>query len=338
MNIINFYIHTNIFFFSNVFLGRVLTAVGGQCPISKQGNPNGEATMFQESWTHGKTGACGFAKPTTSHAEGFFTAVGGPDWEDGLGCGTCAQLEYQGNTVTVNVVDRCWGCSKGWFDLGGPAWHALTGGAPPGHIHGVKSTWVTCPGELARGNIQVYVKPGSDPWDARFQPTQHVRPVKGMAVSGGSGWQDLRKCENYMFCKPAGITLQGQFQLRIISDTGNIDVSVPRVQGDTYIDMGANNGGSCSASGGGAGSGPSGSATTTSRPEPPATTQAWTSASVVDCSVKDGLFPDPTNCRGFIKCAQGEPYPQECGGGLYFDPVTYNCNWPTATNCNGRPV
>ena len=32
--------------------------------------------------------------------------MGGPDWEDGLGCGTCAQLEYQGNTVTVNVVDR----------------------------------------------------------------------------------------------------------------------------------------------------------------------------------------------------------------------------------------
>ena len=36
----------------------------------------------------------------------------------------------------------------------------------------------------------------------------------------------MRKCENYMFCKPAGITLQGQFQLRIISDTGNIDVNV----------------------------------------------------------------------------------------------------------------
>ena len=36
----------------------------------------------------------------------------------------------------------------------------------------------------------------------------------------------MRKCENYMFCKPAGITLQSQFQLRIISDTGNIDVNV----------------------------------------------------------------------------------------------------------------
>lgn len=39
-------------------------------------------------------------------AEGFFTAVGNSDWDDGLGCGTCAQLEYQGNIVTVNVVDR----------------------------------------------------------------------------------------------------------------------------------------------------------------------------------------------------------------------------------------
>ena len=132
----------------------------------------------------------------------------------------------------------------------------------------------------------------------------------------------MRKCENYMFCKPAGITLQGQFQLRIISDTGNIDVivselkqidspinsikltKVPRIQGDTYIDMGSNNGGSCSASGGGGG-GWSGAATTTPRPPPAASsTPAWSSASVVDCSVQDGLFPDPGNCRGFIKCAQ----------------------------------
>ena len=40
----------------------------------------------------------------------------------------------------------------------------------------------------------------------------------------------MRKCENYMFCKPAGITLQGRFQLRIISDTGNIDVNVSELK------------------------------------------------------------------------------------------------------------
>ena len=81
----------------------------------------------------------------------------------------CSKLNNVGSYEDFTLLFRCWGCSKGWFDLGGPAWRALTGGAPPGHIHGVKSTWVTCPGDLARGNIKVYVKPGSDPWDARFQ-------------------------------------------------------------------------------------------------------------------------------------------------------------------------
>ena len=42
-----------------------------------------------------------------------------------------------------------------------------------------------------------------------------------------------------------------------------------------------------------------------SRPPPPTqTTSAWSGSSVVDCSKEDGLFPDPDNCRGFIKCAQ----------------------------------
>ena len=95
-------------------------------------------------------------------AEGFFTAVGTEDWEAGYSCGTCAELQYGGNTVTVNVVDRqgtgpntrtsdarhvcrCGACSKGWFDLGGPAWRALTSNMPPGHVYGVRSRWVTCP-------------------------------------------------------------------------------------------------------------------------------------------------------------------------------------------------
>ena len=175
--------------------------------------------------------------------EGFFTAVGTEDWENGYSCGSCAELEYQGNIVTVNVVDRCvhnviviiihtclfprcGACSRGWFDLGGPAWRALTNNMAPGHVYGVTSRWVTCPNSLTRGNIHVYVKPGSHAWDARFQPTQHIRPVTGMAIDGGNGWQNMAKCENFMFCKPSGITIHGQFGLRVTSDTGNIDVTV----------------------------------------------------------------------------------------------------------------
>ena len=175
--------------------------------------------------------------------EGFFTAVGGSDWDNGFGCGSCAELQYNGNTIIVNVVDRfiiiiiiylfimiffirCGGCSKGWFDLGGPAWRALTNNMAPGHVHGVKSRWVTCPHDLSNPNIQVYVKPGSHAWDARFQPTGHKRPVTGMMIKTGSGWRSMKKCENFMFCKPSGVTLHAQFSLRVVSDTGNIDTQV----------------------------------------------------------------------------------------------------------------
>ena len=39
------------------------------CPVPKAGAEQGEATMFQERWVHGKTGACGFKQPTTSHGD-----------------------------------------------------------------------------------------------------------------------------------------------------------------------------------------------------------------------------------------------------------------------------
>ena len=67
-----------------------------------------------------------------------------------------------------------------------------------------------------------------------------------MAINGGSGWLAMRNCENFMFCKPSGITLHGKFWLRVVSDTGNIDVEVTRLVGDIYVDMGSNNDGGCS--------------------------------------------------------------------------------------------
>jgi len=304
------------------------------CDVPKLGANYGEATMFQEEWVHGKTGACGFESPFSNHAEGFFTAVGTADWEEGFACGTCAELEYNGNVITVNVVDRCGACSKGWFDLGGPAWRALTSGALPGHIYGVKSRWVSCPASLTGGsNLHVYVKPGSHPWDARFQPVAHTLPVRAMQIEAGTGLRNMEKCENYMFCKPRGITLHGLYSLRISSDSGSIEVTLENIPEGKYIDTGTNNGGACSPPTAEPRP-PSASTTTTA----PTTTTTFSSSSTVDCSVQDGLYPDPHNCKGFIKCAQGDKYFLQCGGGLYFDIATYNCNWRWDTNCMGRPT
>merc|ERR1711953_1383716 len=323
----------------------------GQCGIGKAGTDFGEATMFQESWVHGKTGACGFAGPNTDLAEGFFAAVGTEDWLDGFACGTCAEVSYRGNTITVNVVDRCGACTKGWFDLGGPAWRKLTGGELPGHIRGVKSKWVPCPASLTGGgSMLLYFKPGSHPWDTRIQPVAHTLPVRGMEVAaGGSPWKKMKKCENYMFCKPRGLTLRSSYTLRVTSDSGTIEVEMDTIPEGEYVDLNENNGGFCSGSGSGSGS--TKPSTATSSPMSTSTTLApivqtttmpptssYTPPAYVDCALADGLFPDPHNCRGFVKCAQGDPYHMVCSGGLFFDPVTYNCNWPFATDCQGRPV
>eukprot|EP00092_Neocalanus_flemingeri_P085141 GFUD01107092.1.p1 GENE.GFUD01107092.1~~GFUD01107092.1.p1 ORF type:complete len:281 (+),score=29.57 GFUD01107092.1:69-845(+) len=212
------------------------------------GTDDGSATMFQEAWVFDKTGACGFPKPNSVHAEGFFTAVGSGDWEEGFACGTCAEVEYKGTVITVNVVDKGHG-TKGWFDLGGLAWRALTKGALPDRFSGVKSRWVACPDNLTMKTIQVYVKPGSQPWDARFQPMGNTLPIRSMWIDGGSGWQEMKKCENYMFCKPSGVILnKGEYAIRVTSDTGNIDTPVvmimePPILEGVYIDTKTNNGG-----------------------------------------------------------------------------------------------
>ncbi len=59
-----------------IMLNQSLAIRAQHCSVEKQGSDHGEATMFQEDWVHGKTGACGFPQPNSARAEGFFTAVG----------------------------------------------------------------------------------------------------------------------------------------------------------------------------------------------------------------------------------------------------------------------
>lgn len=125
------------------------------------------------------------------------------------------------------------------------------------------------------------------------------------------------RCENYMFCKPRGLTLHSSYALRITSDSGTLEIQVspgsapPQMAGipeGSFVDVGSNNGGSCSS---GVPSRPSTALSTTSpatAPPPTTTTPGYQPPRFVDCSLVDGLFPDPHNCRGFIKCAQGDPY------------------------------
>ena len=63
-------------------------------------------------------------------------------------------------------------------------------------------------------------------YDDILQPVAHTLPIRSLQIDGGTGWMEMSKCENYMFCKPRGITLHGEYALRVTSDSGNIDLTV----------------------------------------------------------------------------------------------------------------
>jgi len=220
------------------------------CALNKPGTEDGKATLFQPDYPTG--GACGFKQPNNQHAAGYFVAVGGDDWNNGYSCGGCLQLEYQGRKVVVNVVDRCGGCSTGHMDMGGAAWKDLTDGEPPGVASGVSSKWIKCPDTFTNGgNMKVYVKTGSQPWDYRLQPVLNEEPIVSLHIRGSNGdWLKMKKCENYMFCKPSSLILTGDnsnYEIRVTSTTGNIDKQMSSIPDGTFVDMGSNNGGHCPA-------------------------------------------------------------------------------------------
>merc|ERR1719238_2204990 len=131
-------------------------------------------------------------------------------------------------------------------------------------------------------------------------------------AAGGSRWKKMKKCENYMFCKPRGLTLRSSYTLRVTSDSGTIEVEMDTIPEGEYVDLKENNGGFCSGSGSGSGSGSTKpsiatsstmvSTSTTLAPIAQTTTMpptsSYTPPAYVDCALADGLFPDPHNCRG----------------------------------------
>ncbi|CAH0559063.1 unnamed protein product [Brassicogethes aeneus] len=66
-----------------------------------------------------------------------------------------------------------------------------------------------------------------------------------------------------------------------------------------------------------------------------------TPISTPGCEYQFGLYPDTDGCSThYIKCAYGEPIPQECEPGLVYDERIHGCNWPDLLleKCNPEAV
>ncbi|XP_064609124.1 protein obstructor-E-like [Liolophura sinensis] len=55
----------------------------------------------------------------------------------------------------------------------------------------------------------------------------------------------------------------------------------------------------------------------------------------VNCSLGKVYVPNPHNCGQFYQCLHGEPILRSCPVGLYFNPITLNCDWPFAVSTMG---
>lgn len=56
---------------------------------------------------------------------------------------------------------------------------------------------------------------------------------------------------------------------------------------------------------------------------------AVTAISSPGCEYQFGIYPHTAECSThYIKCAHGEPLPNECEPGLVYDDRIHGCNWP----------
>lgn len=54
-----------------------------------------------------------------------------------------------------------------------------------------------------------------------------------------------------------------------------------------------------------------------------------TAISTPGCEYQFGIYQDHSACSThYIKCAHGEPIPQQCEPGLVYDERIHGCNWP----------
>jgi hypothetical protein len=68
------------------------------------------------------------------------------------------------------------------------------------------------------------------------------------------------------------------------------------------------------------------------------TLQTTTIQSGFDCPEREGLFPDPDNCRGFYNCDNFVPYHFCCPVILFYNDVTKRCDFYENVNCQNDPT
>ncbi|KAF2353390.1 Chitin binding domain [Trinorchestia longiramus] len=55
------------------------------------------------------------------------------------------------------------------------------------------------------------------------------------------------------------------------------------------------------------------------------------------CPSNEAVYPNPRDCNSYFQCSNGDPYLFYCYFGLYFNPETGKCDFPSNVDCTAGP-
>ncbi len=151
----------------------------------------------------------------------LFGAMNTADYRGADACGACVQLDYQGRSVTITVVDECPlngpvpnpTCTPGHIDLSRGAWNALTGNAANNEFGGVNWRFVPC---TTTGNVEVELRkvglPDAAYWN-EFVVRNHRFPIAKAEVLRDGDWLEAERLNYNVFHPPQD--LMGTFRVRL---------------------------------------------------------------------------------------------------------------------------
>jgi expansin len=168
------------------------------------GNGDGDAVM-------------GITNPT------LFAAMNTQNYANANACGSCLEMNYQGRSVTVTVVDECPigsnpTCTAGHVDLSRGAWNMLTNNAPGTQIGGVNWRQVACP---TTENVTFQLKEPQNQYWNEFLVRNHRYPIVKAEVEVTPGtWVEAPR-QPYNYFHPPNDDM-GTYRVRVTDINGGV--------------------------------------------------------------------------------------------------------------------
>jgi len=159
----------------------------------------------------------GIAAPT------LFAAMNTQNFQDAAACGACVEMNYQGRSVNVTIVDECPigsnpTCTAGHIDLSRGAWNQLTGNAPGTQIFGVNWRYAPCE---TTGNVTVQLKEPANAYWNEFLVRNHRYPIEKAEVQRDDGsWVEAPR-QRYNYFHPPNDDM-GTYRVRLTDINGGV--------------------------------------------------------------------------------------------------------------------